>query len=477
MRSVELLCIVMFFSCGIAQATDWSREGEFLIDTNVVFIPDTNSQHNPAIAFDETNYLVVWEDDRNGDWDIYGARVDQAGNVIDPVVIPISTELNDQRNPAICFCGADYLVVWDDTRNDSLGDIYGTRVNQAGIILDSAGIMISNAPYRQRHPAIAFDGVDYLVVWEDARNDTLYYWRTDIFGARVNQNGIVLDPDGVAIKVDPVDPYWTTYDLNPSLVFDGLRYFVVWMLVPGPMPDHSVIYGIRIDPTGVALDTVDITGPSNAASPDIAFDGTNYFVARFDDPDAASPGVYGARIDQSGVILDTTMFISYTPAGLARPSIVYDGTYYVTAWNYWLQGSPGDIYGAKLNTSGLVIDSFAVSLQQGDQGPPAVASGVDGQVLITYSGWTDSVSGNSVNRMRIWGRFYPFVGVEEDETSVVRQYNLTATILRGPLRLPDGENCRVFDITGRVVEPDRIQPGIYFIEVDGVVTQKVVKVR
>ena len=34
-----------------------------------------------------------------------------------------------------------------------------------------------------------------------------------------------------------------------------------------------------------------------------------------------------------------------------------------------------------------------------------------------------------------------------------------------------------FDITGRVVEPDKIQPGIYFVEVDGVVAQKVVKVR
>jgi hypothetical protein len=37
--------------------------------------------------------------------------------------------------------------------------------------------------------------------------------------------------------------------------------------------------------------------------------------------------------------------------------------------------------------------------------------------------------------------------------------------------------CKVFDIRGRVVDADKIQPGIYFIEVDGVVKQKVVKVR
>jgi parallel beta-helix repeat protein len=74
--------------------------------------------------------------------------------------------------------------------------------------------------------------------------------------------------------------------------------------------------------------------------------------------------------------------------------------------------------------------------------------------------------------------FVPF-GIEEHyvtkpiETSAI----IRSAIFRGPLHLPEGKNCKVFDITGRIVAPDNIQPGIYFIEVDGVVTQKVVKVR
>jgi hypothetical protein len=79
--------------------------------------------------------------------------------------------------------------------------------------------------------------------------------------------------------------------------------------------------------------------------------------------------------------------------------------------------------------------------------------------------------------MRIWGKFYPFVGIEEGETEIVTQNDIITTIFRGPLRLPDGKKCKVFDITGRVVEPEKIQPGIYFVEIDGMVTQKVVKVR
>jgi len=71
------------------------------------------------------------------------------------------------------------------------------------------------------------------------------------------------------------------------------------------------------------------------------------------------------------------------------------------------------------------------------------------------------------------------VGVEEQPnvTPVERRKDITATIFRGPLRLPEGKKCKVFDITGRVVEPDKITRGIYFVEMDNKTVQKVVKVK
>lgn len=68
-------------------------------------------------------------------------------------------------------------------------------------------------------------------------------------------------------------------------------------------------------------------------------------------------------------------------------------------------------------------------------------------------------------------------GVEEKEIVEVRQRDCSATIFSGPLLLPKDKQCRVFDITGRVVAPDKLRPGIYFIEMDGRITKKVVKVR
>ncbi len=54
---------------------------------------------------------------------------------------------------------------------------------------------------------------------------------------------------------------------------------------------------------------------------------------------------------------------------------------------------------------------------------------------------------------------------------------LCATIFRGPLQIPEGKKCRVFDITGRIVEPATIAPGVYFVEIDDKIAGKVIKVK
>jgi hypothetical protein len=68
-------------------------------------------------------------------------------------------------------------------------------------------------------------------------------------------------------------------------------------------------------------------------------------------------------------------------------------------------------------------------------------------------------------------------GIEEKEIVTPETSILGPTILNGPLVLPKDKKCRVFDITGTVVLPDKIKPGIYFIQVDGKITKKVIKIR
>jgi len=69
------------------------------------------------------------------------------------------------------------------------------------------------------------------------------------------------------------------------------------------------------------------------------------------------------------------------------------------------------------------------------------------------------------------------LGVAESEADKLEPGTIISSLVSGCLPLPNGVKCKVFDITGRVAEPANIQPGIYFIEVEGKVVHKVVKIR
>jgi hypothetical protein len=138
-------------------------------------VVSTSANAGPSSGSASGNYLVVWAEERGRSTDIYGARVSAEGNVLDRRGIPISTAKHDQAHPSVAFDGTDYLVVWTDDRSkvgDSFerSDVYGARVTEAGVVLDRAGIPISTARSYQGGPIVAFDGSNFLVVWDDWRS-------------------------------------------------------------------------------------------------------------------------------------------------------------------------------------------------------------------------------------------------------------------------------------------------------------------
>lgn len=50
-------------------------DGEFLVDTCITLVPMPGDQRSEAVAFDGTNYLALWTDQRLGTDDVFGARV------------------------------------------------------------------------------------------------------------------------------------------------------------------------------------------------------------------------------------------------------------------------------------------------------------------------------------------------------------------------------------------------------------------
>jgi hypothetical protein len=171
------------------------------------------------------------------------------------------------------------------------------------------------------------------------------------------------------------------------------------------------------------------------------------------------------------------------------PSVVFDGTNYLVTWQKGQGSLPPGIYGVRINSSGVIIDSFLISTNAGIRSQ-TLARGTENQVLITYSGWAGTVQGRAYNTMRIWGKFYPFVGMEE-ERSMFKAKRSTPEIFPNPaksyftIRLPQsavGSLLKIFDVSGKLVkvvptstiaqeykEEARISlkginPGIYFLQ-------------
>ena len=97
--------------------------------------------------------------------------------------------------------------------------------------------------------------------------------------------------------------------------------------------------------------------------------------------------------------------------------------------------------------------------------------GVVAPNLYAIGGWPSGVSNRNEEG-------FVFPGINEGDVKIVNScYDLTSTILTGPLQLPEDRTCRVFDATGREIKNLNPAPGIYFIEVNGELTHKVIKVK
>ncbi len=163
-------------------------------------------QYAPRVAWSASAkvWLVVWEDghvsadetSRGGRaQDIFAARVSADGKVLDPKGIPVCIAKNFQGSPVVASDGKDFLVVWQDMRNGKDWDVSAARVSGEGKVLDADGFLVSGGEQNQCQPEVVFGGGSYYAVWLDQRDYPEYRVR----GTRVSAGGQVLDAQGTEI--------------------------------------------------------------------------------------------------------------------------------------------------------------------------------------------------------------------------------------------------------------------------------------
>lgn len=317
----------------------WSFDGlNFQISKNL------EDHFSPAIASNGHLYLVVWYKKTLNGFDIYGTRINEVGSILDGEGIPICTASGDQIFPVVASDGENFFVVWQDKRSGKRWDIYGAKVTTNGQVLDINGIPIAegNLSYNQISPALSFDGKNFIIVWQGKRTQKIW----NIYFKRVSKNGDILE-----LKPVQLSPFLND-QASPAVEFDGKNYMIVWQdKRHGKFWD---IYGTRVTPSGEVLDPkgIQITYSDEFGwdrwKPVISWNGKYYLIVWMFSPGENKWYLYGKRVGPNGEILDLVdLHIQKDSSNKAFPAIIWDGLEHLIVWEEEPEGD-SKIFGASI---------------------------------------------------------------------------------------------------------------------------------
>jgi TolB protein len=287
-----------------------------------------NDQSNPAI----NGNIVVWQDNRNGSYDIYR---NNPADLNDLDGLPVCTADRDQKNPVT----NGSVIVWQDTRNSASGytDIYGFDLTTN----TEFPVRVDTNIY-QENPAIS----GRRIVWQDERNGSS---NKDIFGFNLDSNSEFQVCTASSIQSYP--------DISGS--------FVVWQDYRNGV--DMDIYARNID-TGQEF-------PVCTASGTQQYPAISGNIIVWEDYRNGNADIYGYNISTA-----QTFPICTNSAGQYNPAISGD----IVVWEDARNGDANrDIYGYKISTA----TEFSICTVAGNQQRPAVS----GNLVV----WQDYRNGNS----------------------------------------------------------------------------------
>jgi hypothetical protein len=315
-------------------------------------VNDAAKQDRPSVALGQSGYLLVWSDFR-GLGAVRGTRMSLDGEVIDPTGFTIHEGYGLTINPDVAFDGTTYLVVWWEVVA-GVSAIYGTLVDQAGILLGAPILITEDDQPAFYGLSVAFDSVkmNYLVVYE---NDAL-----GISGVRVSKDGstLKLGPKFTLSKETP-----QTFTLGADVACSTENCLAVWA---DDRDGTFAAYGSLVkmnDDNSNSAEELSISKSSNLQwrVPSVDFDGVGHYLVAWESDD----GIFGARVkstDGSMPDLEETLIAAgdkHSPV-LARSN---NGQILAT-WTYTSDGFPGGVQGVWIDTtSGIVaVNSMKIDL-------------------------------------------------------------------------------------------------------------------
>ena len=286
-------------------AVQWTTDG-------VVISAASVTQNFPGIISDATGGAIIfWNDNRNGNYDIYAQRIDADSSIHTGWTangVAVCTAAGTQQKFTIvsdALGGA--IITWEDYRSGTNYDIYAQRIDAGGSIhtgWTTDGIAIYTATSDQNVPRIAGDGASgAIITWEDYRSDGVS--SDGIYAQRIDANGSVhtgWTADGVLISNDAGDTK------DQQIVSDGASGAIItFQNSSGNIYAQRIIAGgtVQWAANGVA------TGLGSYSSPTLVSSGSGGAIIA-----SGGTDIYASQVDGNGLLpVELTTFTANVTNG------------------------------------------------------------------------------------------------------------------------------------------------------------------
>lgn len=261
--------------------------------------------------------------------------------VLDPVITPEllndvpfnAASGADNYESDIAGNGSAFLSVWQDRRNTRNDDIWGARINDQGQVLDARGIKIfENATTVESNPVVAAAGTGWIVAWESAGN---------IAAARVASDGTVTQLGTIAGTAAD--------ETSPAIAGSGSGALLTWTT------DDSDVYAAAYNGTSFgAAFAVAASTTAVERTPAVAADASGNYLVLFQEG-ASNDNIRGQRVS-GGAVSGAAFDVSTESGAQTSPSVSFNGDQFVAVWATSLNNVQ-DIRGARISTAGAVLDA------------------------------------------------------------------------------------------------------------------------
>ena len=207
----------LFFGVLFLSRTDshaqWQPDVRLTNDPAASFTSLNNAWCIASSSPPQADVHVVWYDFRDGNWEIYYKRSTDGG-----VSWGSDTRLTNfsfpSLNPSVSVSGSTVHVVWQDNRDGNI-EIYYKRSTDGGTSWGTDSRLTNNS-FASTNPSVSVSGTVVHVVWRDDRdvNFCIYYKRSTDGGigwgadTRLSSNNTISGNPSVSVSGSVVHVVW-----------------------------------------------------------------------------------------------------------------------------------------------------------------------------------------------------------------------------------------------------------------------------